>query len=283
MFSSGRSYTATPPHTSGSTRIYPESLHLVPHSYRVDCIYRSRAWKTNLILVLQAALFMMLTWGIDVAVKASNQRRPAFSSVPVAHPKLVGPIPDCADNMFMRKNKQCYTLLYAPKGVPEVDEIIAAVAARNEPPIPSQHVKGFANGSSIDLYLLEHWNTVLAAVEFVVDGPQSIGFSVMTNSSVQWFKGKFQDPNLYAQLPVQGMFLLFPTKCQLVHDDVVKTPHTHAGVSLDFVFTISHKPFYHLALFVLLPCSGHRARDCPQSSRTYGSQGLASPRDRVST
>ena len=84
-----------------------------------------------------------------------------------------------------------------------IDGIVSAVAARNFPPIPRNHIKGFENGSLIDDYLLMHPNTVIAAVEFVLDGPESIGFSVQTNSSVQWFKGKFQDPNMYAQLPVQ--------------------------------------------------------------------------------
>lgn len=89
------------------------------------------------------------------------------------------------------------------QGSPVIDGIISAIAAKNSPPIPPEHVKSFDNGSLIDDYLLAHPNTVLAAVEFVVDGPESIGFSIQTNSSVQWFKGKFQDPNLYAELPVQ--------------------------------------------------------------------------------
>ena len=85
-----------------------------------------------------------------------------------------------------------------------VDNIIAAVAKHNSPPLPPAHVRGFDNGSLIDAFLLAHPNTALAAVEFTVDSAQSIGFAVQTNSSVQWFKGKFQDPNLYAQLPVQA-------------------------------------------------------------------------------
>ena len=54
--------------------------------------------------------------------------------------------------------------------------------------IPPGHTKGFQNGSEIDSYLLAHPNTVLAAVEFVIDSPTSVGFSVQTNSSIEWFK-----------------------------------------------------------------------------------------------
>jgi hypothetical protein len=30
--------------------------------------------------------------------------------------------------------------------------------------------------------------------------PRQLGFIVQTNSSVQWFKGKYQDPNTYIQV-----------------------------------------------------------------------------------
>jgi len=77
------------------------------------------------------------------------------------------------------------------------------MAATNVPPIPKDRIRGFPNGSSINHYLLEHPNTVLATVEFDISSATNIGFSIQTNSSVQWFKGKFQDPNLYVQLPLQ--------------------------------------------------------------------------------
>lgn len=48
------------------------------------------------------------------AVSASNQRKPSFSSAEVAQSVPVGPIPDCADNLFMRAGQPCYTFLYAP-------------------------------------------------------------------------------------------------------------------------------------------------------------------------
>lgn len=152
---------------------------------------------------MQAVLFISLTWTVDKAVTASNSRRPAFSRVPTAKPVKIGPIPDCTENMFMRRDKPCYTLLYAPQGNPAVESIMAGVAAANS--ISMDHIRGFDNGSLIDDYLLQHPNTVIAAVEFVVDVPTpgAIGFSVQTNSSVQWFKGKFQDPNMYSLLPTQ--------------------------------------------------------------------------------
>jgi len=89
------------------------------------------------------------------------------------------------------------------QGASTIDGIIQAVARNNDPPIPSTQILSFPNGSLIDEYLYEHPNTAIAAVEFVQDNPESIGFSIQTNSSVQWFKGQFSDANLYAALPVQ--------------------------------------------------------------------------------
>ena len=92
-------------------------LHTNPPSSTLPPTFerRKRAWKTNLLLIAQAALFIVLTWGVDKAMRASNQRRPAFSSVPTALPQPIRQIPDCADNMFMRHEEPCYTLLYAPQ------------------------------------------------------------------------------------------------------------------------------------------------------------------------
>lgn len=47
---------------------------------------------------------------------------------------------------------------------------------------------------------------VLGSVVFSADPqrPTSLGFTVQTNSSVQWFKGKYQDPNTYMQVSGWG-------------------------------------------------------------------------------
>lgn len=81
---------------------------------RKHAIVRRRAWRTNLLLVAQAALFVCLIWAVDRAVTASNQRKPSFSSAATAEAAPVGAVPDCAGSLFMRAGQPCYTLLYAP-------------------------------------------------------------------------------------------------------------------------------------------------------------------------
>ncbi|KAI3423876.1 hypothetical protein D9Q98_009710 [Chlorella vulgaris] len=254
-------------------------------------IIRRRAWKTNLLLIAQAVLFITLIFAVDRAVSSSRQRQPAFSRVESASTVAVGPVPDCASNLFMRAGQPCITFLYAPAGDPAVEAVVRGVMAANEPPIRPERVMGLANSSEIDAWMLAHPETSLAAVIFsppeapaAAAGPGStaggstsslpasagsmngnvtaavwggngsavaasmpaagvaalpgalgsdgygaaaggpagvaavglggsvqlgssavlrLGFTVQTNSSVQWFKGSYQHPNTYIQLPLQ--------------------------------------------------------------------------------
>ncbi|KAL4424942.1 hypothetical protein ABPG77_009671 [Micractinium sp. CCAP 211/92] len=263
---------------------------------RRNLLVRLRAWKTNLLLVLQAVLFIALIWVVDRAVCASRQRQPAYSRVETAEAHPVGPIPDCSDNLFMRAGQPCITFLYAPAGDPDVEAVVQGVAARNDPPLPPEHLLGLANASTVDAWLLAHPETALAAVIFSTpdssasqapagasqaasspagaagvagptlssaaapgmvnavpsnaslgnvtgnvpvaygtlpgaaasnpqalqagpagqqalpaqaslpvqtSAPRPLTFSIQTNSSVQWFKGRYQHPNTYIQLPLQ--------------------------------------------------------------------------------
>lgn len=262
---------------------------------RKNLLIRGRAWKTNLLLILQAVLFTALIWGVDRAVSASRQRQPAFSRVDVSVAQLVGPVPDCASNSFMRSGQPCHTFLYVPTGDPSVEAVVRGVMSRNDPPIPPQHVMGLANATAVDAWLMAHPETVLATIIFsppdnttaapvgsagtqggptpgasaaslppstaaglpttsppflgnstgfgtmgnstglgiastatpgfgpgtaapgnggapgtfaglaggpVAGGqvPRQLGFSVQTNSSVQWFKGQYQHPNTFIQV-----------------------------------------------------------------------------------
>lgn len=55
-----------------------------------------------------------LASGPAAAVSSSRQRQPAFSRVESASTVAVGPVPDCASDLFMRAGQPCITFLYAP-------------------------------------------------------------------------------------------------------------------------------------------------------------------------
>ena len=63
---------------------------------------RLRAWKTNLLQVLQAVLFVFVIWAVDKAITYSRERMPAFSQVHSPSANAVASIPDCTQNQYLK-------------------------------------------------------------------------------------------------------------------------------------------------------------------------------------
>lgn len=112
-------------------------------------------------------------------------------------------IPNCEQNIFLRKEKdgQCYSLLFAPD-TEEFSAVVRDMCQNNQPVLDQRFVRGFPSGNMMDDYLYQHPNTVIATVEFFKESNSKYAFSVQTNGTVRWFKGKFQEPHAYAQIPV---------------------------------------------------------------------------------
>lgn len=66
-----------------------------------------------------------------------------------------------------------------------------------------------ATSDSIQKYLLDYPDSILAAVHFVFNGDPTVGsslagFKLQTNTTSKFFKDTYQDPNLFVQLPTQS-------------------------------------------------------------------------------
>ena len=68
----------------------------------VSSTRRLRAWKTNLLQVLQAVLFVFVIWAVDKAITYSRERMPAFSQVRSPSATAVASIPDCTQNQYLK-------------------------------------------------------------------------------------------------------------------------------------------------------------------------------------
>jgi ABC-type multidrug transport system ATPase subunit len=68
--------------------------------------------------------------------------------------------------------------------------------------VESGEVKGFASGVDMDAHLYANPSTVLAAVEFFKEDANTYAYSVQTNGTARWFKGKYFSADEYVQLPV---------------------------------------------------------------------------------
>ncbi|KAK9828716.1 hypothetical protein WJX72_001692 [[Myrmecia] bisecta] len=168
-----------------------------------NLLIRSRSWQNNLLQVFQAVLFVFLIWAIDRSVSYSRHKMAACQDRPNPQRAPVGEIPNCNDNIYLLQDQPCFDFLYSPVGNTLVEQLVTAIRDNNVPPIPASQVLGFPISTAADSYLLAHPQTALATVQFDVASPSQINFVVQTNSTVQWFKGAFQNPNTYVQLPLQ--------------------------------------------------------------------------------
>ena len=147
---------------------------------------------------------MLLTFLVNEALMASQDNNTRGVDLYHPAPQTVTGIPDCRDDMYLKKDR-CLSLLYSPAGDPAVEEIVAGIAKHNLPKaIPADQIKGFASPEAVDDYLKANPETGLAAVHFeVAPGGKSVKFMAQNNSTVKFFRGGFQDPNMFAQLPTQ--------------------------------------------------------------------------------
>lgn len=140
-----------PPSGSSGLRQHggPQQVHAGPAFVRQCCallrknlLVRARSWRLNLLYVLQSLLIILLVFGIDKALIASNSlyggKRPARN--PPA--SVVSSIPDCRRNIFITQ-RPCYSFAYSPAGVPWVEQLVTQMRLNNKPPIPPELVRGF--------------------------------------------------------------------------------------------------------------------------------------------
>lgn len=165
---------------------------------------------------------------------------------------LSSSLPNCEQNIFMRKDTKCYSLIFSPD-TEEFRGIIQAMCKDNQPPLDESLVKGFPSGQDMDKYLYENPNTVIATVEFFKESGSKYAFSVQTNGTVRWFKGKFQQPHTYAQLPViVGIQKAIATKFAGSSVDwdinIGEFPHPSSEMAYDANFA----PFFYISSMLLI-------------------------------
>lgn len=188
-----------------------------------NVLLAARNWRATLTQLAAPLLFVLVIFVVDVGVRASRQRQPAFRDVRRSDNVPVTPIPDCRHDVFTMKGSDnaCLDFAYAPGGNVHADLIATAIAANNgNRPVPATQYRGFPDEAAIDAYLLAHPNEVLGAVIFHIGDdsiaskdnteppppfpiPTTIDFTLQTNSSVKFWRGEFRDPNTYVQVPLQ--------------------------------------------------------------------------------
>lgn len=80
---------------------------------------------------------------------------------------------------------------------------MSAVRAANVPPIPESRVKAFDGLSSANEWLLSNPERTLGGLHFNVLDATNIALTLQGNHSAKVFRGEFQDPNYFFEMPLQ--------------------------------------------------------------------------------
>lgn len=178
------------------------------------------AWRNRRATTLRLVapfLFMLLVWLIDRAIQAEDRSLSQFKVVRDPEAEAVDPIPRCEEDLYIQDTK-CYDF-YWTADTPVLNsteaalqaandtaaEIVRGIRVHNDPPIPEDKVRWFPDRVATDEHFLANPETCLAAVHFYVsEDLKQIDFTLQTNSTPKFFKGDFQHPNFFVQVPLQN-------------------------------------------------------------------------------
>ncbi|PNW72975.1 hypothetical protein CHLRE_14g613950v5 [Chlamydomonas reinhardtii] len=185
--------------------------------YKKNALVAWRNRRATALRIIAPFLFLLLALLIDRALQANDSNNTDFQNVPNPTASPIGGIPKCTEDIFIG-NRACIEVLYQPSPNPMIDAIMSNVKKNNPVAIT---VQGFPNRTAIQTYLYDNPDTVISAVHFEFTGSTLEGFILQTNTTTKYFKGTFQNPNTFVQLPLQSA----------VHREIARYQIANSGVS----------------------------------------------------
>ncbi|MEW5309052.1 MAG: hypothetical protein WDW38_000964 [Sanguina aurantia] len=171
--------------------------------YKKNALVAWRNRRATILRILAPLFFLLLALLIDRALSSQNATDSSNVDVRTPTDNTINSIPSCHSDLYIA-GKSCVELLYSPNTSPIAQTIMGNVVSRN--PINISAV-GFGSQDAVQSFLFGAWDYSIAAVHFVFDdaaATQLAGFIVQTNTSQKFFKGQYQDPNTFVQLPLQS-------------------------------------------------------------------------------
>ncbi|KAG2423312.1 hypothetical protein HXX76_015459 [Chlamydomonas incerta] len=205
--------------------------------YKKNALVAWRNRRATALRIIAPFLFLLLALLIDRALQANDRNNTDFQNVPNPSASPIGGIPQCTEDIFIG-NRECIEVLYQPSPDPMIDAIMANVKANNPVAIK---VQGFPNRTAIQTYLYDNPDTVISAVHFEFTGSTLEGFILQTNTTTKYFKGTFQNPNTFVQLPLQSAVHREIARYQIANSGVANATGLAAALNLE----TSLKEFAH--------------------------------------
>jgi ABC-type multidrug transport system ATPase subunit len=241
------------------------------------------AWRnrrSTSLRVLAPVLFLLLALLTRVAIDANTRTENRVSALESARPGLIKPLPDCSEDLYSSATagRPCLTFVFSPNTSAAATSVMRRVAERNSPhAVPASRYMGFASRKEADDYMVEaqgRGETVLGAVHFLATPDLSAGggsaprapaattssgaasasfdpttafqYSIMTNTSGRYFRGVYQNPNTFFELPMQNAVAREATR-ELLGGDA-----TPAGLGLSWRLSLSAFPHPRLTVVTLV-------------------------------
>jgi len=191
------------------TQRFPQQFSALFYKNMVQSI---RNWKATIVRVMAPFIFLFLVLIIDKALQTNREATEQFKVRKTTDTELIENIPKCEEDVFFRGD--CQDFFYTVQTLEGVnvesanrtiDKIVSRVRSDNDPPIPEHKVRYFDSPSAVNEWFLANPEKSLGAVHFAVSNEGKwIDYTLQTNSSVKYFKERFQDPNMFFQIPFQN-------------------------------------------------------------------------------
>ncbi|QCE13964.1 ATP-binding cassette [Vigna unguiculata] len=141
--------------------------------------------RASLLQLLSPLIFIFLIFAIDKAIKAQTSTSSAYKTVTDPPTQPSPPITPCEDKFFIKL--PCYDFVWSGDQNPNFQTI----------------VKSFKDKTEVDAWLFSNPMSCPGALHFSQLNDTVISYGLQTNStSLQW-RGKYQDPTMSFQLPLQ--------------------------------------------------------------------------------
>uniref|UniRef100_A0A061SDE8 Abc transporter a family member 2-like n=2 Tax=Tetraselmis sp. GSL018 TaxID=582737 RepID=A0A061SDE8_9CHLO len=220
--------------------------------FQKNLLLNIRNLRAFVLQLLTPFLALCLVLLIDASLRANEKQQRQFKNEldPVA--EQVTPIPNCIEDLYIT-DSNCKSFLYSParaetdeKTNEVIQDVVDAIKESNRLAGKPLEVERFLSPEDIDDYLLENPETALGAVIFDVelssdDTVKRIDFTLQFNSTPKFFKGTFQDPNMFFAVPMQ-----MATHREIHRYFLEKSGRAQEEDKLDWAF--AYKPFAHPAL-----------------------------------
>jgi ABC-type multidrug transport system ATPase subunit len=210
---------------------------------RKNVLLGVRNWQASVIQLLASVVFLLCLLIIDVADNATSTST-LRKNITAYDPVSITGIPSCTTDMYVKDPDTCYDLVYTPTGNATVEALVAKIKANNPGRvIPDSRVRGFATPDDADDYMLNNHDQVTAAVNFDVGQPAGgssvtpVNFVIQTNSTVKQWRGKWQDQNTFARLP-----LLTSVARELIRTEIETTSGAATAAAFEADIAITDFP-----------------------------------------